>query len=288
QSNFIVKLLDGTTLAGSSIASNRDPRISHMLSASQDTTNGNGGYRGVDPALGDPYSGLTGNYAVGSTNWINARKRVAVLWGDSLYANPSSAVFNSNAGKFLFKDRAVMPVMTYAEILFIKAEAAFRKGDKGTAYTAYKAGINAHFDFINRNYASIYRGGPQNLYNTALISTAARNAYLASPNVKPDANTLTLTDIMLQKYIALWGWGWVETWTDLRRFHYTDLDPVTGLQVYKNFNLPTSYYPDNLNKPAYRFRPRYNSEYVWNLDELKRFGGEKADYHTYEMWFSQP
>lgn len=288
QSNFIVKLLDGTSLAGAQTYSNRDPRIAHMLSASQDTTNGNGGYRGVDPGLGDPYSALTGNYAVGSTNWINARKRVAVLWGDSLYSNPSSAVFTANAGKYLFKDDAVMPVMTASEMQFLKAEAALRKGDRATAFAAYRQGINLHFDFINRNYASVYRGAPQPLYKGSAISTTQRNAYLASANVEQDPNTLTLTDIMLQKYIALWGWGWVETWTDLRRFHYTDLDPITGQQVYVNFNLPASFHPSNLDKPAYRFRPRYNSEYVWNLDELKRFGGDKTDYHTYEQWFSQP
>ncbi|MBS1565975.1 MAG: SusD/RagB family nutrient-binding outer membrane lipoprotein, partial [Bacteroidetes bacterium] len=41
-SNYIVRLLDGTTLTGSNVPANRDPRLSIMLSASQDTTNGNG------------------------------------------------------------------------------------------------------------------------------------------------------------------------------------------------------------------------------------------------------
>ncbi len=51
QSNFIVQPLDGTILGGrqQSVYENRDPRIRHMLSASHDTSNGNGGYRGVDP-----------------------------------------------------------------------------------------------------------------------------------------------------------------------------------------------------------------------------------------------
>jgi hypothetical protein len=61
-----------------------------------------------------------------------------------------------------------------------------------------------------------------------------------------------------------------------------------GFQVFKGFTLPASYFTDNLNKPAYRVRPRFNSEYVWNLDQLKLFGGDKADYHTYEQWFSKP
>ena len=93
---------------------------------------------------------------------------------------------------------------------------------------------------------------------------------------------------MLQKYIALWGWGFFETWVDLRRYHYLDLDTETGLQVYKGFALPATLAPENNGKPVYRVRPRYNSEYIWNIDELRRLGGLNADYHTYETWFSQP
>lgn len=261
QSNFIVKLLDGTILAGNSVSANRDPRISHMLSASGDTTNGNGGYRGVDPAAGDPFNATTEGPA--------AKKRVAVLWGDSLYTNQAIN------GKYLFQNKVVMPVMTYAEIQFIKAEAAFKKNNKALAYTAYLNGINAHFDFINR--AGIYNGSP--------ISNTARSAYLASKNVAQNSDSLTLKDIMLQKYIALWGWGFVETWVDLRKYHYYAMGSDT---VYKGFVLPTPLFIDNSNKPAYRVRPRYNSEYVWNMSELKRIGADKPDYHTYECWFSNP
>lgn len=277
QSNFIVKLLDGTTLSGNALWENRDPRMKHMLSASQDTTNGNGGFRGVDPGIGDPYSA--------TTTGANALKRVAAVWGDSIYANPSAAVFTPGAGKYLFKDKVVMPVDTYSEVQFIKAEAAYRKGDKATAFTAYQAGINAHFDFINR---ATWPRGDLTIYNGSPITAAQRAAYLAGNNVKKTAATLTMTDIMLQKYIALWGWGWVETWVDLRRFHYLDIDPATTQQVYKNFAYPVPFYATNNNLPVQRVRPRYNSEYVWNLDELKRIGADKSDYHTIECWFSKP
>lgn len=291
QTNFIVRLLDGTTLTGtpasSSTAYNRDPRMRHMLSASNDTTNGNGGYRGVDPGVGDPYSGLANwwTYAPGSTNYNNARKKVASVWGDTTYANPSASVFSTSYQKFLFGNKAVMPVMTASEIQFMKAEAAWKKGDNATAHAAYIKGINLDFDFINR--ASFPRGGTP-LYNINTISTAERNAYLTGNNVKQDANSLTLSDIMLQKYIALWGWGFFETWVDLRRYHYVDLDPDTGVQVYKGFTLPSSLAGENNGKLVYRARPRYNSEYVWNIEELRRLGGLNPDYHTYECWFSQP
>lgn len=287
-SNFFVKLLDGTILSGSNAADNRDPRLPYLLSASQDTTNGNGGYRGIDIAQGDPYISLTGTYTVGSTNWINARKRVSVFWGDSLYTNPSAAAFNNSTGKYLFHNKAVFPIMTYAEMQFIKAEASLRKKDDiALAYNAYLNGINAHFDFINRSYSSVRSSA--NLYNNSSISATARSKYLTGPNVPQSAAALTISDVMLQKYIALWGWGFFETWVDLRRFHYIDMDDITGSgqQVYKGFALPQPFYSSNGDKPVYRVRPHFTSEYTYNYEELKRLGALNLDYHTQEMWFSQ-
>lgn len=274
QSNYIVKLLDGTILAGARGGVNIDPRIKHMLSVSADSTGtGNGGYRGVDPGIGDP--NLTTAFP---------RRRVASLWGDSLFGNPSASNFSTAYRKYLFGDKVVMPVMTASEIDFIKAEAAFRANNKGLALTAYTKGINDHFDFINR--ASFPRGNNL-LYNQNPISAAERAAYLASANVKTSSTTLTLSDIMLQKYIALWGWGFFETWVDLRRFHYLDDVDGNGTQDYLGFALPSTIAPENLGKPVYRVRPRFNSEYVWNIEELRRIGALNSDYHTYEPWFSR-
>lgn len=296
QSTFIVNLLDGTTLTGiaptASTAYNRDPRMRHMITCSEDTTNGNGGFRGVAPSVGDPNLALTGVYAVGSANWLNARKRVPSPWADSIYLNPSANVFNPSFRHYLFADKVVMPVMTASEIQFMKAEAALRKGDAATAHAAYLSGINLHFDFINRGTM------PKSnlvLFTGNIISAAERTNYLASANVKNSPATLTLSDIMLQKYIALWGWGFFETFVDMRRYHWTDNDPALPIipnnaaasQVYRNFLLP-SLASENFTKPVYRVRPRFNSEYVWNRDELLRIGALNGDYHTYETWFSKP
>jgi hypothetical protein len=170
--------------------------------------------------------------------------------------------------------------MTYPQMQFIKGS-CIQEGDKATAYTAYLNGINGHFDFINRSYSVVRNAS--NIYYGSAIPSCAQAPTSASANVKQSAAALTITDIMLQKYIAQWGWGYEEQWMDLRRFHYTDPDPATNEQVFKNFTLPASYFPDNNGKPAYRVRPRFNSEYVWNLDELKLIGGDKPDYHTYKL-----
>lgn len=279
QSNLIVKMLDGTTFAGSNSGENRDPRLSQMLSMSQDTTNGNGGYRGIDPTSGGDPAGT-------ATTGANARKRIPTLWGDSAYVNPSSNVFSTTYGKYLFRDKAVMPIMTYSEIQFMKAEAALRKADPGIAYTAYINGIKAHFTFINR---TVFPRSGATLFTGSAISAARINAYMSGANVKQSSGALTLSDIMQQKYIAQWGWGYLETWTDLRKYHYTDLDPVTGLQVYKDLLLPTIFYADNGGpKPAYRVRPRFNSEYVWNQASLDAYGGLALDYHTKPTWVFLP
>ena len=93
---------------------------------------------------------------------------------------------------------------------------------------------------------------------------------------------------MLQKYIACYAWGVHITWADMRRYHYTDVDPQTATQVYVNFTLPTSLFVDNAGKPVYRTRPRYNSEYLYNIPELTRIGALRLDYHTKRPWFTEP
>ncbi|UKJ07253.1 SusD/RagB family nutrient-binding outer membrane lipoprotein [Solitalea lacus] len=240
QSNFILSLLNGSVFGGVT-----DPRLALMLSSSPD-----GAYYGLNPNAG--YGTLTTN------------QRPNTLWG-------TAAATTVGAGKYLFNNDVRFPLMTYSQLQFIKAEAAFLKNDKATALDAYKKGIDSHIDFVNQ-YTSVAANQ---------IKAADKSTFLGKTAIVPtDANSLTLKMILLQKYIAQFGWGFTETWCDLRRYHYDS-------NVFTGFTLPASLFPDNNAKPAYRFRPRYNSEYVWNAAALKVFGGLDLDYHTKEMWFSQ-
>ena len=172
--------------------------------------------------------------------------------------------------------------MTYAQLQFVKAEAAFRSGDKATALAAYKNGISAHIDFVNARNLDANQA-------TTQISAAEKAAFLADTRVVPtNPSALTLTQIMTQKYIAQWGWGHNELWMDMRRYHYTDTDPATGTQIYPGFAPPTNLFPDNNGKVAQRIRPRFNSEYVWNIPALSVIGGLALDYHTKPLWITQP
>jgi hypothetical protein len=180
-------------------------------------------------------------------------------------------------------------MMTASEMQFIIAEAALRKGDNATALAAYINGISLDFDLLTTTYSYAIPAG-------RAITPASKAAYLADSRVVPATpGDLTLTRIMLQKYIALYGWGVHRTWVDMRKYHYTDIDPATTKQVYADFTPPPNLPPPNnylvsTNNGgwAYRCRPRYNSEYLYNIPELTRIGALNNDYITYKPWFALP
>ena len=91
-----------------------------------------------------------------------------------------------------------------------------------------------------------------------------------------------MSHIILQKYISLFGFGNLEAWTDMRKYHYDNVN------IYKTMAFPTLLFADNGGKLPYRVRPRFNSEYVWNFASLQAIGADKVEYHTVEMWFSKP
>jgi hypothetical protein len=251
QTQFIVGLMDGSQFGGTV-----DPRLTRVLSPSPD-----GLYRGLDINVvgGGLATGITPNNFHGYV-------------GTGGVGLP---------GRYLFDDKAKIPLMTYAQLQFIKAEAAFKAGNKALALTAYTNGISSSIDFVNAR-------NNDNSQSPAQISAAEKAAFLASPNVVPTAANLTLSHIMSQKVIAQFGWGHNEMWMDMRRYHYTDVDPVSGVKIFRNFNPPTNLFADNQSKIVQRIRPRYNSEYVWNRDALDKIGGLATDYHTKTMWIITP
>lgn len=266
QSKYIAELMQGTQGVNSTFAGIDDPRRWYMLTTAP--------YSTTNPTYADTMLGIEVTKGEGP---ILSTKRPNNFYGHS-------AVPTVDTARFIFRDNAEFPFMTSSEIQFMKSEAAFRMGNKPLALTAYKQGISQHFDMLLSRYNV-------NIRPSRVMTAATRDAFVSNPLVVPGvAGNLTLSHIMQQKFIALWGHGILEAWTDLRRYHYTDLDPATGRQVYFSFTPPqgTDLWPDNAGKFSYRVRPRHNSEYVWNIAELSVFGGHLIDYHTKEMWFSLP
>jgi len=253
QTQFVVGLMNGTQFSGAV-----DPRMSRMLSPSPD-----GQYRGLD------------------VNVVGFGALTAAQQPNNVYGYVGTGGL-AQPGRYVWDDKARMPVMTYAQLQFIKAEAAYRLGDLATARAAYTAGVSAHLDFVNSRNLDNNQAPTQ-------ITAAEKAAFLANPAIIPATPAgMSLTRIMSQKYIAQWGWGHNEIWMDLRRHNYTDVDPASGMQVFPGFTPPVNLFPDNGGKIVQRIRPRFNSEYVWNRAGLDAIGGLALDYHTKPLWITQP
>ncbi len=246
-----VNLMNGTVYTGVT-----DPRLKYIMKPSPD-----GRFRGI----------ICNQQVDNATTPTD--QRVYNFWGFVGSTSAPSGGVDTGARTF-FKNNSKFPIMTYSEMQFLKAEAAFKKGDKTTARSAYINGISGHFDMLEKHFTGY-----------VAMTSAEKAAYLATPAIVPAAAAdLTISQIMCQKYLSLFGWGFVENWVDMRRYAY---DEVNIYPTYTRLPL-ISLYPDNGGKLCERFRPRYNSEYLWNVDALKKVGGFNPDYHTYKCWFAQP
>lgn len=243
---------------------------------------------------------------------------------------PSTTVEGS--GRWIFRDDAPYILLTASEIQFEVAETYWKLGRKGDALAAFKKGVALDMEFTG-NYLNpgkplvdaagknVVGGGlPGGSAITKKTYDAMATDYLAGPYVNGLSEAdLTLSHIMMQKYIALWPWGALEAWTDLRKYHYDinytgeyptkgngwdvssvdqkwDTDPT---KVYKGFYLApaqvegrkSAYNSRNEGSPSYRVRPRYNSEYMWNLNSLKALkpiAGDADNYQCSIPWFAYP
>ncbi len=90
-------------------------------------------------------------------------------------------------------------IITYEEMKFIEAEAAFRSNDRPRAYNAYLEGIRANMNKLG-------------------VAAAARDEYVNNAKVSVGAANLTLQRIFVEKYRALFLQP--VTWDDARRFDY--------------------------------------------------------------------
>lgn len=351
QSDFIVQIMTGTVpqydeetgdKVKSEVASARSKWELNPNQIICDTTKVAGHY---DPRAAAKLSTTDGQYYDKMTdkeaimNWIYYGSGFTGTSGPNgtapnLYgfrnATPDATI--EGQGRWLFRDDAPYILLTASEIQFEVAETYWKMGDKASALAAFKQGVALDMEFTGsylnpgkpqETSPGVYAvGGGQpggSLIAKATYNEMA-NEYLAGPYVNGmTANDLTLSHIMMQKYVALWPWGALEAWTDLRKYHYDinysgeyptkgngwtistvdqkwDTDPT---KVYKGFYLAPaqvenrrgSYNTNNDGAPCYRVRPRYNSEYMWNkpsLKALKPIAGDADNYHCSIPWFAYP
>ena len=236
---------------------------------------------------------------------------------------------NSNTagtGRWIYDDNAPYILSTYAEVLFCLAEAQFVAGDKSAAFNTWKKAVAADEEFcashilagkfVEFSGKTYHRG---DVTDKATFNALAQE-YIDGPFVNglSEAN-FTLSHIMMQKFACLFPWGALEAWVDQRKYKYDieytgeyphsgngwDLETINmkkdsdPTKVFKGYYLApaqvqgrkSSYNKNNGGSPCFRIRPRYNSEYMWNVPSLrvlKPISGIADNYQCSMPWFAYP
>ena len=175
------------------------------------------------------------------------------------------------------RDLGYFEVITYHELKFIEAEAAFRDNNLARALAALREGIRAHMTKIGVGGTATSPLIP--VITFPAITPAQITAYLASAAVPQTEADLTLRAIMEQKYIAMFLNP--DSWSDMRRL---DFDPA----IYVNLVYPVGVNPVFTADPARRFPRRLlpaGTEILYNPSEVARVGGNDLDYITRPLWF---
>jgi Starch-binding associating with outer membrane len=141
----------------------------------------------------------------------------------------------SKVGAYFTRETAPAVIMTYAEVLFFKAEAIARGFVPGVAATEYNRAITASM----------------NQYG--ITDNAAIAAYLAQPGVVYNAANYK-ESIGNQKWIALYGQG-LEAWSEWRRLDYPQLTVARNPVAAAGGKIPVRFiYPaleQSLNQASY-------------------------------------
>lgn len=289
-----------------------DPRMAVRLGTVDDPT-----YKNINNADSVKAHRYYGGYFTGASGPIGT--------APSFYGRNASSQYkgevNDGKGRWLYRDDAPYILMTCAEIKFCVAEANYKMGNKDAALQAFKEGVKADLDFCERYISPGTSGketGGDKITKEVFKKLAAE--YASGPYVDGmTADDLTLSHIMMQKWVALYPWGAHEAWVDMRKYHYdikyTGEYPKLGngwsettvdqkwdtdeTKVYKGFYLAPAqvqgrkgqYNTRNQGSPCYRVRPRYNSEYMWNVPSLRTLqpiSGTADNYHCSIPWFAYP
>ncbi len=137
-----------------------------------------------------------------------------VVTGRGLDGNSGDDYSLGNGG-FYTSPNSTTDMINFSEVKFIEAEAKLRSNDPSGAYTAFKEGVQADLEKLG-------------------VDSAAKTAYLNLLDVEVGTTNISLSHIMVQKYIA--NVLNPETWVDMRRMDYSS-DIYPGLQRPDNVNL---------------------------------------------------
>lgn len=304
------RLLKGgpTSIITASYA-NKDITLTYTISNSSDlaqfiqdqindnrpyTTNGN--QVSVTYRKGSIYINSINYIFAGDTAYVNMRSNsIATAFTSTQSQTDLNWYLQSNdayaagvvgsTGSYQIRPVSDQEILTYPEICFIKAEVYMRKGDMGNAYTAYLAGIQSRMDMMQAKLTQWQAAGYANTNpDMAPMNPTDISNYMQSNAVCQSAGNLTMSDIMLQKYIAM-GCS-IENWNDMRRFDFSAGDVGSFGVVYPGFDrgplfAGTSLYPGtSKTDPKYwprRWKLPTTLELNYNLNNALAVNAHAAD-----------
>ena len=247
--------------------------------------------------------GLTRSEGILETSGLSATDMncYRVNSGDAI---SRSTGFVQGTGTFYARPDSDTDLFTYSEVCFIKAEVFFRQGKKAEALAAYKEGIKANFARMNEKLET-WKGigcckterGFDVSFAYAPMPQEDIDAYMSSAAVKQTAAELTLSDIMMQKLIAL-GFNY-QNWNDMRRYNYNAGNIGDYGVIYTELATPkyrtgdASIFSTDTKSDLYYVRrwlqssheTNYNSAEVnKSVEQYKQYGVESAlDYRIYSI-----
>ncbi|MEM7107258.1 MAG: SusD/RagB family nutrient-binding outer membrane lipoprotein [Bacteroidota bacterium] len=149
------------------------------------------------------------------------------------FQNPNGDLYSKP--RFLQFLQAPLPLLTYTELQFIKAEAELRSGSDD-AYATYQGAVRSALEQAA-------------LFNPAeMLSQAEIDTYLAYADVSPGSGALTLDDIVLQKFIYLFQFQFIEAYNETRKTEF--FSPTNPRGRANQMTYPDSEIDRNPNTPV--------------------------------------
>src|SRR5690606_23681968 len=141
----------------------------------------------------------------------------------------------------------------------IKAEALYYLNDKNGALNAYKQGVETNLRRLGIEEGQIIN-------------------FLGSNKIVQNESNLKISDIMMQKWIALYLQA--ESWVDIRRYGYSKT-------AYPDLYYPRFALAEWGGRYIQRFVYDPQTEYVYNPKEIERLGAGARDWVFTPLWWAE-
>lgn len=189
------------------------------------------------------------------------------------------------SGTFMSRPSSPGYLAMYHEACFIRAEVLFRQGDKNGAFEAYRDGVRAHMEMMNKKL-NVWIAEDANLARCPSfvpMTQADIDNYIN--NALGTAGDLTLGKIMTQKQIAMMNQ--IEQWNDMRRYDYNP-------EIFLNWHIPAEYFVNaaaQLTIPMGKYPRRWrvsSHEYRYNVANLNAIGEKVPGANTANgQWWNE-